>query len=487
MKRMTWWGLGVLTLGAIAVVGYLRIDADAAAPRLTTSRVTKGAIVQTVSSTGTLQPVDTVEVGTQVSGTIKTLGADFNSTVKKGQVVATLDPALFASQVEQAQAAVVKLRADVEQARVNVKDTQQKLARAKALSAQQLLAQSDYDIAQTAADAAQAALKSVEAQAGQADASLRQNQVNLSHTIITSPVDGIVLNRAVEIGQTVSASTQAPTLFTIARNLATMQVNASVDEADIGQVQPGQPVKFTVDAYGTDLFTGTVRQVRLQPITTNNVVNYTTVIDVPNAELKLKPGMTATVNIEVARVEDVTRVPAAALRFQPTEDVLIALNGPDAVTMLNANHTRGTRGANGGDGSRTGSRRNSANGSNVANASNAASGVNAASSANTSAANANAATGTASRTSASSAATAPTGQKMATIWQVVDGRLKPLRVATGLSDGTHVAVSSPNLDANAEVVTGLVSASSASNGSKAPTGGSPLMPSMPRRPGGGRG
>lgn len=270
MKRMA-WGIGVLVMCVAGAAAYFRIDADAATPRLMTSKATRGSIVQAVSSTGTLQPVDTVEVGTQISGTIKTLSANFNSIVKKGQVIATLDPALIESQVEQSRASVARLRADLEQSRVNVKDTQQKLARAKALQAQQLIAQSDFDAAAIAAEAAAAALKSQQAQLGQAEAALRQTEVSLSNTIIRTPVDGIVLSRNVEVGQTVSAGLQAPTLFVIARNLGTMQLNASVNEADIGLVQASQGASFTVDAYGEQRFGGTVREVRLQPTTTNNV------------------------------------------------------------------------------------------------------------------------------------------------------------------------------------------------------------------------
>jgi HlyD family secretion protein len=482
MKRMI-WGVGLLAVGVIAVVGYLRIDADAAAPRLTTSRVTRGAVVELVSSTGTLQPVDTVEVGTQVSGTIKTLGADFNSTVKKGQVVATLDPALFQSQVEQAQATVVKLRADVEQSRVAVKDAQTKLARAQALSKQQLLAQSDFDVAQTTYDAAVAAVKSTEAQLGQGEASLRQNQVNLSHTVITSPVDGIVLNRAVEVGQTVSASTQAPTLFTIARKLETMQVNASVDEADIGLVTPGQAVTFTVDAYGGEVFLGTVRQVRLQPTTTNNVVNYTTVIDVPNPERKLKPGMTATVSIEVARADDVLRVPAAALRFQPTEDVLTAINGSQAAGAASeaggAKRTRGTRSGSGWNGASSRTAAASAAGAAAAPTATAKDPSIVPVSFKTTGTTGNeATTGAASVTS-----TAAVKKSTATIWQVVNGQLKAVRVETGLSDGTHVAVLGASLEPGAEVATGVATTSTAATASKSSGSSSPLMPSMPRRAG----
>jgi HlyD family secretion protein len=264
-----------------------------------------------------VEPVDTVEVGSQVTGTIKTLAADFNDIVKRGQVIATLDPASLDAQVQQAEASVRRLEADVESAGVEVKDAQQKQARAEALARDQLLAASDLDAARITTEVSRAALKSVEAQLVQARASLEQSRVNLGHTIITAPVDGIVLSRNVEVGQTVTASFETPTLFVIARDLATMQVNASVDEADIGRVKVGQPVRFHVVAYGDDEFSGTVSQVRLQPTVEQNVVSYTTEIDVPNTGLKLKPGMTATVSIEVAREEDALRV-REVLRVLPS-------------------------------------------------------------------------------------------------------------------------------------------------------------------------
>jgi HlyD family secretion protein len=427
MKRMA-WGFGLVVLCVAGAAAYFRIDADAATPRLMTSRITRGAVVQSVSSTGTLQPVDTVEVGTQVSGTIKTLGANFNSIVKKGQVIATLDPALFQSQVEQSRASVARLRADLEQSKVNVKDTQQKLARAKALQGEQLIAQSDFDAAQIAAEASAAAVKSQEAQLGQAEAALKQSEVSLSNSIIRTPVDGIVLSRNVEIGQTVSAGLQAPTLFVIARNLGTMQLNASVNEADIGVVQAAQGVSFTVDAYGEQRFAGKVREVRLQPTTTNNVVTYTVVIDVPNQDQKLKPGMTATVSIEVARADDVVRVPAAAVHFQPTQDVLVAINGksPESGT----------------------------------------------------------ATGTATATDAPAKRGNRTGTSTgnrATVWTLVDGRLSPVRVTTGLSDGTQVALLNSSLQPGTEVATGLIKASTTTTTANPQQSSSPLMPNMPRR------
>jgi HlyD family secretion protein len=318
---------------AAGAVYFRQAAAEAETPRYTTAAVTRGTVVAKVEATGTLQPVDTVEVGTQVTGTIKALNADFNSVVRKGQVIATLDPAVLQSQVDQARATVARLRADLERAKVTVKDGEVKLARARQLAQAQLLPQSDLDTAQVTYDSAIAGVKAAEAQLLQAQASLDQSQVNLSHTIITAPVDGIVLSRNVEVGQTVSAGLQAPTLFVIARDLATMQVYASVDEADIGRVQPGQPVTFTVDAYGAELFRGTVQQVRLQPVVAQNVVSYTTVIDVPNRAQKLKPGMTATVAIEVGRADEALRVPAAALRFRPVSAQAAASRGATVWVM----------------------------------------------------------------------------------------------------------------------------------------------------------
>jgi HlyD family secretion protein len=473
MKRVA-LGFGVLVLFVAGAAAYFRIDAAAATPRLLTSMVTRGAIVQMVSSTGTLQPVDTVEVGTQVSGTIKTLGADFNSIVKKGQVIAMLDPALFESQVEQARASVARLRADVEQSRVNVKDTQQKLARAKALQSQQLIAQSDFDAAQIAADASAAAVKSQEAQLGQAEAALRQSEVSLSNTIIRTPVDGIVLSRNVQVGQTMSAGLQAPTLFVIARNLGTMQLNASVNEADIGLVQAAQPVSFTVDAYGEQLFGGKVREVRLQPTTTNNVVTYTVVIDVPNADQKLKPGMTATVSIEVARADDVVRVPAAAVRFQPTQDVLVAINGKSAEDG-NAPANRAANGRANGKSIDASSRRGNGNWTAKGNGPWAGKSVTA--NASSSSTNASAAA-----TNASAGAASPSP---IIVWTLAGGRLTPVRATTGLSDGMQVALLNTSLQPGAEIVTGLVKASTSNAAASASQSSSPLMPTMPRRgPGG---
>src|SRR5947208_1143623 len=330
-----------------------------------TSPITKGDIIDTVGATGTLQAVTTVQVGSQVSGNIAWLGADFNSIVRKGQVIARLDPSLFEAQLQQAranlsqtQANLTKAESDLEQRKVQLQDAQQKYTRAKELAARSLLPQSDLDSAKVAVDMAQAALASQQATVTQAraavsqsQASVNQNQVNVDHTVITAPIDGIVTQRNVDVGQTVAASMQAPTLFIIAADLTKMQVNANIDESDVGRIRPGQHVTFRVDAYPTETFEGTVAQIRLQPVVVQNVTTYGTVIDVPNPQLKLKPGMTATVRVEIAKRSDVLRVPNASLRFRPSTEMFAALNQPvppEAVTA--GGRGQGGRGGRGGQG-----------------------------------------------------------------------------------------------------------------------------------------
>lgn len=331
----------VLTLGVIggAGYGYYRYSQKPAPPTVTTAAVSRGDIVETVGATGTLQAVTTVQVGSQVSGNIAFLGADFNSLVRKGQVLARLDPSLFEAQVQQTQANLAQARAnltraqsDLERNRVQLTDAQQKYDRAKALSARSLLAQSDLDASKTAVDSAQAALQSqqatvtqVQASITQAQASVNQAQVNLQHTVITAPIDGLVISRNVDVGQTVAASMQAPTLFVLAADLTKMQVVANLDESDVGRIRPNQVVTFRVDAYPTDTFRGMVSQVRLEPKVQQNVVTYATVIEVPNNDLRLKPGMTANVNVEISRATNVLRVPNSALRFRPSNEVFAAL------------------------------------------------------------------------------------------------------------------------------------------------------------------
>ncbi len=303
-----------------------------------------------------------MQVGSQVSGNIQWLGADFNSIVKKGQVIARLDPSLFEAQLQQtnanlsqSRANLTKARSDLDRTRVQLTDAQQKFARAKELAERGLLPQSELDAAKVAVDTAQATLASqqatvtqAQAAVSQSQASVHQSEVNLQHTVITAPIDGIVTQRNVDVGQTVAASMQAPTLFIIAADLTKMQVNANIDEADVGRIRPGQHVTFRVDAYPTDNFDGTVIQIRLQPVVQQNVTTYGTVIAVPNAELKLKPGMTANVKIEIAKRSDALRVPNTALRFRPTPELFAALNQavPPEATATAGNRAGGGRGGN---------------------------------------------------------------------------------------------------------------------------------------------
>jgi HlyD family secretion protein len=323
--RKTLFVVASLAVIGAGAYGYYRYKQKPVAPTITTARVTRGDLAETVGATGTLQAVTTVQVGTQVSGNIQELNADFNSLVRKGQVLARLDPSLIQSQIEQARANLIRAEADLERLRVALDDARTKLVRARELSEKKLIAQTELEAAEVAVRSAEAQLRSQQAGVTQSQASLRQNQVNLAHTVIESPIDGLVISRNVDVGQTVAASMSAPTLFVLAADLTKMQVLASLDESDVGRIRPGQLVRFRVDAFPTEEFIGSVTQVRLQPTTVQNVVTYQTVIDVPNPGLKLKPGMTANVNIEIARRSNVIRVPNTALRFRPTPEIFAAL------------------------------------------------------------------------------------------------------------------------------------------------------------------
>jgi HlyD family secretion protein len=286
-----------LVIAIIVVVGVLIGD------KYRTEAVDNGSITQTVSATGTLSAVTTVQVGSQVSGIISRLYADFNSQVKQGQLLAELDPTPFLQQVEQRQA-------DVTKSKVDVANTQLTYNRQKRLQDAGLIAQADLDAAKAAYDASRAQL-------ALSMASLKQAQTNLGYAKIYSPVDGQVVARQYDIGQTVAASFSAPTLFTIAKDLTKMQVQADVDQSDIGQIKVGEPVRFSVDAYPDQTFRGQISQVRLNATVTQNVITYPVIIEVPNPDLKLRPSMTADVTIAVANARDVLRVPNAALRFRP--------------------------------------------------------------------------------------------------------------------------------------------------------------------------
>ncbi len=282
-----------------------------------TAKLEKGTIVATVSATGNLSAVTTIQVGTQVSGTIQKLYVDYNSRVRKGQTIAEIDPSLFNASVEQSQGNFLSAEANVQKAKVALADAERTLQRNKKLLADGIISQGDFDLAETARDAAKASLKAAEGSLAQTRGSLMQAKTNLRYSIIRSPVDGVVISRAIDVGQTVAASFQTPTLFTIAQDLTKMQIEVSVDEADISRVKLGQEATFTVDAYPEQKFGGKVVQIRSAPIVTQNVVTYVVVVNVDNNELKLKPGMTANVSIVVAKKDDVVKIPPAALRFKP--------------------------------------------------------------------------------------------------------------------------------------------------------------------------
>jgi HlyD family secretion protein len=283
--------------------------------------VDRGRIVAKVTATGTLSAIVTVQVGSQVSGRIAALYADFNSQVKKGQLIAKIDPQLFQAAVEQARANFVAAQANLAKSKAQAVDAERQYQRAKALAERKLIAQADLDTAQSNFEAAQAQVDASAGAVEQARAALHQSEVNFHYTDITSPTNGVVISRNVDVGQTVAASLQAPTLFVIAEDLAKMQVDTSVAEADVGRLSAGMTATFTVDAYPSEAFHGAVRQIRNAPQTVQNVVTYDAVIDVANPDLKLKPGMTANVTFVYAEKDDVLRVPNAALRFRPPPDL----------------------------------------------------------------------------------------------------------------------------------------------------------------------
>jgi HlyD family secretion protein len=320
------------------------------------AQVTSGAITRRILATGTVQPTSTVDVGTQVSGTVQSLGADFNSIVHTGDVIARLDPSLYQAALDQAraslreaEAAFIRAQADLAGLRTAAVDAGQKFDRAKRLWTGGIMTNADYDAAQIAMNEASADVVSGQARLNQAQASVDQAKavvdqatVDLEHTVIHSPIDGIVVSRNVDVGQTVAATISAPVLFQIATDFGHVQVQVAVDQADIGGLATGEPVTFEVESYPNEKFHGTVQQLRLQPVSeqtttatgstgppassvVGTVVSYTAVIDVSNPEAKLRPGMTAEVALEGLRRESAIRIPNSALSFRPPHDVLQAL------------------------------------------------------------------------------------------------------------------------------------------------------------------
>ncbi len=285
-------------------------------PQYLTQPVDRGEILATVSATGTVNAITTVLVGTQVSGTVKQLFVDYNSQVKKGQLLAQIDPSTFEAQVAQARANVMLAQANLEKSRVALRDTISTFDRNKILYKKNFISKNDLDASETNYLSTKAQIKASQAQVEQTKAALNLSETNLRYTQILSPVNGTVISRSIDVGQTVAASFQTPTLFTIAQDLTKMQINTDIDEADIGRIHLDQPVTFTVDAYPEITFKGKVSEIRNAPTTVQNVVTYDVMVNVDNPDLKLKPGMTTNVSIIIDDKKGILRVPNAALRVK---------------------------------------------------------------------------------------------------------------------------------------------------------------------------
>ncbi|HEX7579078.1 MAG TPA: efflux RND transporter periplasmic adaptor subunit [Thermoanaerobaculia bacterium] len=398
-------------------------------PKYRKEKLEKGDVVATVTATGSLSAVITVQVGSQVSGIISKLYVDFNANVKKGQLLAELDPTPF-------QQAVDQQSANLEKAKVQLRDAEISLKRQKRLFAELLAPQSDLDAATTARDSAAATVE-------QAVASLRQAQTNLSYSKIRSPIDGTVVSRQYDIGQTVAASFQAPTLFTIAQDLEKMQVLTNIDEADVGRIRLGQVASFTVDAFSDIRFKGTVAQIRLSPQIVQNVVTYPVMLDVPNPDLKLKPGMTANVLVPVDERKGTLKVANAALRFRPDPADLVKEEVKDAKAASGeAPKTPQGSAAPGGQG-----RPGGGSGRGPGAGPGAGRGVG--------------------------------GQRTASLYvDAGNGKLKPVSVKTSITDGNTTAIETTELKEGDEIVVGLATAKAGLPGGSSAGGGPPRRVGM---------
>ncbi|MDH4192928.1 MAG: efflux RND transporter periplasmic adaptor subunit [Nitrospirota bacterium] len=329
MRKLLWIGV-VLIVGGIAARQFWLTGVGSEQIEYRTALVERGPIVAVVGATGTINPVTSVQVGAQVTGKIISLHADFNSVVKAGEVIARIDPSLFQARRDQAAANLVNAKAMLSKTKTELAQRKRELDRTQALFQRELLSQNDLDVALTAYEAAQAQVDVSAAQIKQAQALLETADWDLKYTVIRSPVNGIVIARNVEVGQTVTAGFTTPNIFLIALDLTKMQVDTNVSESDIGGIREGQEAFFTVDAYPRVEFQGVVRQVRNAPIIVQNVVTYDVVVEVDNQDLRLKPGMTANVSITVARKDDALRVPNAAFRFSPPQSGTVGQKAADS-------------------------------------------------------------------------------------------------------------------------------------------------------------
>jgi HlyD family secretion protein len=423
-KAIAW--LAAASVIGLGGAGWWQLGDGAKEPPYVTTPAQRASITQVVSSTGTLQAVVTVQVGSQVSGTIEKLLADFNTKVKAGQIVAQLNQDKFRAAEDQARANLLAAQSNIEKSKVGVADTLRTLDRNRQLRKKDLMAQSDLDAAQAAYDAAVAQVEVNRAQAAQAQASLKQATVDLDNTVIRSPVDGLVISRNVDVGQTVAASLQAPTLFTIANELARMEVHTNVDEADVGNVREGQEVTFTVDAFPSRRFRGQVHQVRNAPIVVQNVVTYVAVVRIDNKELLLKPGMTANVQFLVSRKEDVLTVPNMAMRFKPPEEK------EEAQELLRREQSRTAPKV----GERRTSRQSAAGGSGAAGG----------------------------------------GSRRARIYLLKGDKAQPVEIQLGITDGSRSEIRSGDVEENDPVIIGMSSGADSSG----PAVANPFQPQRPR-------
>ncbi len=419
MNRNRW--ILVATLLVVAMFGawWWRSRSAAGAPKYRTAEADRGSIESVVSATGTIRPVIQVEIGSQVSGTVDKLHADFNSRVRAGQVILELERSSFRAREVQAEAAVARAEA-------SVKDSERGLARAQELFSQKYLSQAELD-------AATVAVELRKADRMQALAQLEAAQVDLRHATIRSPIDGVVISRSIDLGQTVAASLQAPKLFVIANDLSQMQVESKIDEADIGRLRTGLSVSFTVDAFPDQAFKGRVAQVRLEPLIEQGVVTYTTVIQTRNPDLMLRPGMTANVTVRIERRDDVMRIPNAALRFRPPAPA----GGPGGA----GNGARGPNGAvamagGGGQGGQGG--RSEARAATRGEGRGAPSAPGAQGTQSPGGRNGKGASGAGARGPAS--ADGPPGTRPTAIYVLRDGRPERIMVLTGITDGSFTEV-----------------------------------------------
>ncbi len=416
--RWIWIVAGLVVLGGGGYYLRQRMLAQQG-PKYETTVVDRGSIVAKVTATGTLSALVTVQVGTQVSGRIDKIMVDFNSTVKKGQVIAKIDPLLFQASLEQAKANYSAGQGNVIKLQAKADDAKLQYDRAKALFEHKAIAQQDLDTARANSRAADGDLVAAQGNLEQAKASLHQAQVNLAYTTIISPTTGTVISRSVDVGQTVAASLSAPTLFLIAEDLTKMQVDTSVSEADIGKLKAGMTSQFTVDAYPTKVFHGTIRQLRNAPQTVQNVVTYDAVIDVSNPNLELRPGMTANVTFVYDQRDGALRVANAALRFQPPPELAGSAGRRDRRRQQRRRRRRARRGRRPGPPRRRTARRMRAGGI---------------------------------RPGGRVRRGGPVSDQR-TLWTLRDGAISPVGVRIGITDGIFTEIEAHNIHEGDQIVT----------------------------------